>query len=199
MPPPPLHDRGDVLAYCVGELTRAVADPEHPWHWPALATTRPGVRVVVLRGFHRRDRPTVRFFTDLRSAKTEELSAAGGACELLFYHGRHRTQLRLSGTAVPLDDVASRRALWEAQSPRARRHYATDLAPGTILPEADHGRPPGLAESGGERHLEGAFPHFGVYDVAVARVDFLLLGHDGQLRCRWGGVWEEGELAWVTP
>lgn len=193
MPLPTFQTRDDVMAYCRGQLTRAVPDANHPWHWPALATApRPAARIIVLRAYEPVAR-LLRFYTDARSDKVAQLDASGGDCELLFYHGRHRTQLRVRGMASPLVDEPTRQRLWAAQSASARRNYATVSAPGTPEEQPSDG----LGE--GTLDLGGAYANFGVYDVLAYAADFLQLGHDGQRRCRWSGDWDAAQVRWVTP
>ena len=188
----------DVLDYCRGNLARGVADAKHDWHWPTLVTATAG-RVVVLRKFSA-EAGSVRFYTDVRSTKVAELAASGGACAAVFYHGRHRTQLRLSGTASALRDDRARRELFDAQHPRSLRSYATAQAPGTPLPAGGDGlTDTWRADAPTPEELEAAFAHFAVYDVAIERADFLQLGAEGQRRAqwRWGAAAES--FTWVTP
>lgn len=198
MPLPTFDSPQEVIDYAGGQLARAVADPKHPWHWPALSTAGPAARIVVLRSFAR-SKAALRFYTDARSAKVAQLAGAGGACELLFYHPRHRTQLRIGGTATPVAAEAERRDLWARQSDQGRRSYATERAPGTPLESAGDGLPPGFADSPTGEQLEAAFENFAVYDLDATGADFLQLGREGQRRCRWGRDWSAAEVRWVIP
>ena len=198
MPLPSFTEAADVVDYARGQLARAVVDAKHPWHWPALVSAPAHARIVVLRAFDASD-PSVSFYTDARSAKVGQLAASGGQVELLCYHGRHRTQLRLGGRAVLLSDDDERRRLWSEQSPGQRRSYATERAPGTPLAGPGDGLPLTLPSEPTPADLEAAFVNFAVYDVHVSRVDFLQLGQQGQRRCRWGASWRAEELTWVTP
>ena len=197
--PLPTFDRADeTLDYAAQQLSRAVADPKHPWHWPVLATAGPAARVVVLRSFTRSTSRVV-FYTDARSAKVGQLAGAGGACELLFYHYKHRTQLRISGVAAASTDDDERRRLWDRQSDQGRRSYATSAPPGTPLDGPGDGLPPGFTQQPTEQQLARAFENFAVFTLDVRRADFLQLGREGQRRCRWGGDWSLEGFGWVTP
>ena len=198
MPLPTFQRAEEPLDYAARQLSRAVADPKHPWHWPVLATAGPAAQVVVLRGFDRAA-PAVTFYTDARSAKVGQLDSTGGACELLFYHPRHRIQLRVSGAAAAVAQERERRRRWERQSDQGRRSYATVEPPGTPLERPGDGLPSGFAPEPSDEQLARAFANFAVYEVAINRADLLQLGREGQRRCRWEGDWSVGSSGWVTP
>lgn len=194
MPLDTLTKADAVLDYCSGQLSRAVSDAKHPWHWPAVVSAGPAARIVVLRAYDAAAH-TLRFYTDARSAKVTQLTSTGGLCEVLFYHSKHRTQLRLTAIAEVQADQQLRRQLWDAQSPAARRNYATELAPGTPLAHPGDG----LRSEDTNGDLENAFDNFVIYHLTVREADFLQLGQQGQRRCKWAERWEPASLTWVTP
>ena len=181
---PALATESAVRHYVRAQLTAAVPDPRHSWHWPAL-TTGGDSRVVVLRDV-RDAGAELTWYTDRRSDKVAQLGTSGD-CALLFYHAAHRTQLRLYGRAAEDTDEARRRALWAGVSAGAKSNYVTEHAPGTPLPlGAGNDLPPSWPDlSDGEDAR--AFGHFAVYRTRVSRGDFLQLLDDGAYRSQWDG------------
>ena len=185
-----------VVSYCIEQLLLAAHQTSHPWHWPTLVTLQEA-RVVVLRDFIAGS--TVRFFTDRRSAKVEELSMTQGACSILLSNAHDRTQLRCRGKATELVDTGERQLLWDNTALASKRSYATLEAPGTALDEGNSGlsadweanKPTALS-------LAKAFKNFAVFDVSLGDCDFLVLSAEGQQRAQFQ-LANDHKFSWVTP
>ena len=123
----------------------------------------PHCRTIVVREV---DESRLRFVTDARSAKIDQLLAESRV-EACWYFSESREQFRLSGRAHrlgPGDPVLLR--LWRGLSPTARASFAWPL-PGTVRHEDDC-----FASSLAEPDPR---PDFVVVEVAIAAVDWLSL------------------------
>ncbi len=112
------------------ELHRGALDLKHPFRYVNLGTqtiSGPEIRTVVLRSVSKNLEFYV--FTDLRSAKVEELRQSPLAC-LHFYHPVKRVQIRIHAKAnLHCQDELSR-AFWAKVKDDAQKAYTSTLAPG---------------------------------------------------------------------
>lgn len=180
-------------------LEAAVLSAKHPFHLASVATVgpdrRPRSRVVVLRAAFR-DPGELRFHTDIRSAKWDEMQRHPSVA-WLFYDADARLQVRAEGT-VELhtgSDVAEE--AWAATRLLSRRCYTAPLAPGTLssvptsgLPSELEGREPTEEESAAGRE------RFGVVVGRVEELDVYSLAFNGHRRAHfvregegWRGEW----------
>jgi pyridoxamine 5'-phosphate oxidase len=182
--------------------TRGGADRRSPFHTPVVASVRadgtPEQRVMVLR---KADplAATLRFHTDLRSAKVEQLRQSP-VVNVIGYDPQAKVQIRASGIAAIAQDDAMSDAAWAATSISGRRCYLADPAPGTASPVATSGLPspfdqtmPTLAES------EAGRANFAVLLVTVDRLEWLYLAASGHRRAaftRDGDTWRG---RWLVP
>ncbi len=128
----------------------------------------PSLRTVVLRGLLGDGTPY--FFTDGRSRKVDHLDSHSPHLSMLAWFESTRQQFRLSGLATvhgahavaPWDTL--RVALWERLPPDERTPFF-GAAPGRILVDAAPVATPGVLP-----------PNFVVVSLAVAEVDWLVLG-----------------------
>lgn len=197
-------DLDAVLADVWQRLGRAAKDRRAAMHTPVVATvTKAGIpsqRVMVLRAFDRAS-ATLRFHTDARAAKAEQVGS-GSPVSILGYDAGAKRQFRLSGTArIETDTPAADRA-WAEATLFARRCYLADPAPGT---------PSDLPVSGLAADIEGRKPedeaevapgraNFALLMADIDTVEFLHLAHTGHRRAvfvRSGeGLWQ-GQ--WLVP
>ena len=182
-------------------LGRGAADRRSPFHTPVVGSTDVAghvhQRVMVLRKV---DRPaaSLRFHTDIRSAKTAQVDGARVA--LLGYDAGAKIQLRVQGTAAIHTDGPDVDAAWTATSPSGRRSYLTILAPGTASGTATSGLPDDMAlrtPTADETLLGRA--NFGLLVVSVDRLECLHLAHDGHRRAAFTRLGEEWHGAWLIP
>ena len=132
------HDAEACYARVAGHLAVGVADPRHPFHWPAVATVdgdRPAVRTVVLRSFDPEAR-TATFHTDARSAKIDQLRR-DPRVDMHAYDNLARLQIIIIASAElhHADDLS--RAEWLGVTPKSRATYALPLPPGVVIPADD--------------------------------------------------------------
>ena len=197
-------DLDAVLADIWQRLGRAAKDRRAAMHTPVVATVTPaGVpsqRVMVLRAFDRSS-ATLRFHTDCRSAKVDDIGD-GSAVSFLGYDPSAKRQFRLTGvarieTASPAADKA-----WAEATLFAKRCYLADPAPGT---PSEH------PVSGLAADIEGRLPdgddevapgraNFALLMAEIHTIEFLHLAHTGHRRARFtrdgNGSWN-GE--WLVP
>lgn len=197
-------DLDAVLADVWQRLGRAAKDRRAAMHTPVVATvTKTGIpsqRVMVLRAFDRAT-ATLRFHTDARAAKAEQVGS-GSQVSILGYDAGAKRQFRLSGTArIETETPAADRA-WAEATLFARRCYLADPAPGTVSD---------LPVSGLAADIEGRKPedeaevapgraNFALLMADIDTVEFLHLAHTGHRRAvfvRSGeGLWQ-GQ--WLVP
>ncbi len=197
-------DLDTVLADVWQRLGRAAKDRRAAMHTPVVATvTKAGIasqRVMVLRAFDRAS-ATLRFHTDARAAKAEQVGT-GSPVSILGYDAGAKRQFRLSGTArIETDTPAADRA-WAEATLFARRCYLADPAPGTVSD---------LPVSGLAADIEGRKPedeaevapgraNFALLMVDIDTVEFLHLAHTGHRRAMFvrsdDGLWQ-GQ--WLVP
>ncbi|WP_033924666.1 pyridoxamine 5'-phosphate oxidase family protein [Sphingomonas sp. 35-24ZXX] len=194
-------DLDAVLADVWQRLGRAAKDRRAAMHTPVVATvTKAGIpsqRVMVLRAFDRAT-ATLRFHTDARAAKAEQVGS-GSPVSILGYDAGAKRQFRLSGTArIETDTPAADRA-WAEATLFARRCYLADPAPGTVSD---------LPVSGLAADIEGRKPedeaevapgraNFALLMADIDTVEFLHLAHTGHRRAlfvrspvdAWQGKW----------
>ncbi len=181
---------------------RGGADRRSAFHTPVVATVDEGgfpqARVMVLREADAASR-SLRFHTDARSQKVQDL-AAGGMITVLGYDPAAKIQLRVrgSGTILAQGDVVD--MAWARTSLPSRKCYLAEPGPGSVsrLPTsglmADYEtRDPSLEESLPAR------AHFSVLMVTVASLEWVYLAAQGHRRARfdWDGIsWSK---SWLIP
>ena len=191
-----LADNLDAIAADLwARLADAAASGRSAWHTPAVGTADGDLRIMVLRHADPAA-ASLRFHTDARSPKAG-LIGGGAPVSLLFYDAAAKLQLRCAGIGKAVSTGAPADAAWAASAASSRRCYLAELAPGTIsetptsgLPAAAEGRVPTLAES------EAGRANFAVITVALTRIDWLHLAHNGHRRAMfersgygWAGSW----------
>jgi pyridoxamine 5'-phosphate oxidase len=199
-PMPPTNALNEVLADIWMRLVRGGADRKSAFHTPVVSsvdhTGSPQQRVMVLRKCDESAR-TMRFHTDLRSAKVDQLS---GRISILGYDPTAKIQIRVGGTAQ-IDTVSAiADAAWAASNASSRRCYLAEPRPGTVsetpssgLPLSFENRVPSIEET-----LPGR-PNFAVLMVTLDTLEWLYLAHDGHRRAKFeveGSVWNG---MWLVP
>ena len=167
------------------ELERAVADRQHSWRTPVLASVDseglPQARTLVLRGVDEASQ-TLQFFTDSRSPKALQIQHSA-QIQLVFWSPALKWQLRVTAMARVETSGSEVDAAWQRvmQSP-ARQDYLSPLAPGEVLPD---GKRDGL----GEAH------HLAIVNACVNHLDWLSLSPAGHQRAEIS----KDILRWLTP
>lgn len=191
-----------VLADIWMRLVRGGADRRSAFHTPVVASLGadgvPQQRVMVLRKCVEAD-ATMRFHTDLRSAKVSEIGTRARV-SVLGYDAAAKIQIRASGLAVVMSAGEAADAAWSASSPSSRRCYLTRYAPGSVADKPISGLPASLESRVPERsETEAGRINFAVLTVTLDQLEWLYLAHDGHVRARFAqadSVWR-GE--WLIP
>ncbi len=194
-----LADNLDAIAADLwARLAEAAASGRSAWHTPAVGTADGDVRIMVLRHADPAA-ASLRFHTDARSPKAA-LIGGGAPVSVLFYDAAAKLQLRCAGIGKAVSTGAPADAAWAASAASSRRCYLAELAPGTIsetptsgLPAAAEGRVPTLAES------EAGRANFAVITVALTRIDWLHLAHNGHRRALFERSGDGWAGRWVVP
>lgn len=168
------------------ELQHGATVKGHPFRYFTLGTVgldrMARLRTVVLRKVS--DDLKLIFYTDVRSKKIIHLKE-NNKVGLLFYHPKKLLQFKVEGLARVFKDEASNNEVWAAVDPRARKDYATTMAPGTELQDPDQ-----------VQYLEGR-SNFCVVEVTPFKIEYLKLQHPHHLRIRFSfrdGKWNSDYL-----
>jgi pyridoxamine 5'-phosphate oxidase len=187
-------DLPSILTQCWMLLTRGKADRKHGFHHPIVASVTaegtPRSRVVVLRGVDVAA-ATLRFHTDVRSAKWGELEARP-AVSALFYDEHARVQLRVDGLAGLHHGDAVAGAAWTSSQRMSRICYGMEPGPGVLatgpdtymLPESDDAIAMGQV-------------NFGAVVIKVKRIEWLFLRSLQNQRALFD--LEAGAAHWLVP
>ena len=196
-----IDDLDEVRADIFRRLGRAAKDRRNAMHTPVIGTVRadgtPSQRVMVLRAFDPAS-ATLRFHTDSRAAKVDELGD-GAPISVLAYDPGAKRQFRLSGTGRIETDGETADKAWSDATLFARRCYLADPAPGTVSDVPVSGLPADIEGRKPEDDAEVA-PGRANFAVLLARIDtieFLHLAHTGHRRAifrlqpddSWQGQW----------
>ncbi len=172
-------------------LEQAVGDPTSAFHTPVVATIStdgtPAMRTVVLRAVDPATR-TVRFHTDLRSAKIAQLRATPRVA-MLGYDAQAKLQLRLTGVAhVHADDRVAADA-WATSRATSLICYRQDPGPGTPLLD------PTLTDSS----RSGGYENFATVVVTIETTEVLYLHRTGHHRALFIGNGCTAQRTWLAP
>ncbi len=185
-------------------LAAGATGNKHPWSIGCLMTIRktgddsfcPSGRTVVLRRCDLVAR-TVDFYTDVRSAKVNELELSGGAVCWLFYEPSTKIQLRLQGIATVLNDKRAD-AAWESVALQSRSAYLSGDTPGKQVLSL---QPPCTADRFvGQSESEAGRENFRLVRTQIQSVDWLYLRQGGHVRASLAYDGKEStEVSWLVP
>ena len=192
------NDLDASLAHGWALLERATADRRSPMRTVQVATVAldgARVRTVVLRGAEREGR-TLRFHTDARSGKIDEL-AAQPAVELCAYDPKAKIQLRLRGTATMHRSNGIADTAWAATASHSRICYRAAHGPGAPLDAPQEADPTEAARNPADS--EAGRDAFVAVTVDVTRIEWLYLAARGHRRAVfiWSGDAWMGQ--WLAP
>lgn len=168
-----------------------------PAHTPVVATIgdagEPQLRVMVLRAADRMAR-RLRFHTDIRSTKIDDVKTRGSA-SVLMYDPELKLQLRLSGCISVETDGDDVDDAWQTSTTFARRCYLAENAPGSQSIEATSGLPIWIeGKQPVEEQLGDARANFALLWFEVRSLEYLYLANVGHRRARW--VWDDAAANW---
>lgn len=196
---PPFYDDLDLsLDEVWGLIGTGLTNRHSPAHMPTVGTVdalgAPQLRIMVLRDVLRNAR-TVRFHTDSRSIKADQIRQ-NPATSVLIYDHAAKIQIRLSGNThlMPIGEVAD--AAWSASTPFARRCYMAEAAPGTPLAEPSSGLPAWIqGKQPEEAQLADYRANFAALLVEIDTIEWLYLANVGHRRARWR--WDAAQNSWA--
>lgn len=180
------NDLDAVLADVWQRLGRAAKDRRAPMHTPVVALIgadgAPSQRVMVLRAFDHAS-ATLRFHTDARAAKVEQIGDSGPV-SILAYDAHAKRQFRLTGVARIETDTPAADKAWAEATLFARRCYLADPAPGTVSDVPVSGLPPEIEGRKPDDDLEVApgRANFALLFAQISTIEFLHLAHTGHRR-----------------
>ncbi len=191
-----------VLEQCWTLLAAGVASRKSPMHTPVVATVDdagwPSQRVMVLRDA-KRDTRHLRFHTDSRSAKIEDIQRQD-KISILAYDPDSAVQLRITGLGHAQDEGVVADAAWETSTLFARRCYMAEAAPGTLIAEPVSGLP---------KWIEGKMPtadqiepvraNFAVLMIEITTIEWLHLANSGHRRAKFSFVNGDWFGNWMIP
>jgi pyridoxine/pyridoxamine 5'-phosphate oxidase len=169
-----------------------------PAHMPIVGTVdasgAPQLRVMVLRDVLRETR-TLRFHTDSRSIKAEQLRQ-NPATSVLTYDHVAKVQIRLSGKTYLMLDGDMADTAWSTSTPFARRCYMAEAAPGTPCAEPSSGLPDWIqGKQPEEEQLADYRANFAALLVEIETIEWLYLANAGHRRARW--QWDAAQNSWA--
>jgi pyridoxamine 5'-phosphate oxidase len=190
-------DLSETLAESWRLIARGTADRRSAFHHPTIATLgldgRPQLRTVILRACDAGMR-RLRFHTDIRSMKVQEIARDGRVC-VHFYDPAAKIQLRLDATGIvhTNGDVAD--AAWDATRSFSRQCYGIAPGPGTAI---DAGESFTLPDTSDDNTAPGR-ANFAAVTLDIAALEWLYLAAQGHRRARfqWAGAGLTSQ--WLAP
>lgn len=164
-----------------GWLEAALVDRRDPFRTPAVVTVGldgiPQARTVVLRAVDAAAW-TLDFYTDVRSAKHDELANAPAAA-WLFYDAARSLQIRATGIASVHvgDSVAD--AAWASSALASRAAYVSKTSPGSVI-----GAPAPSVFLQDDAQAESGRTNFCAVRCTVREFDVLQLHSQGHRRAK---------------
>ncbi len=179
-------------------IEHGVKDRRKPAHTPSLASigldAKPRTRIVVLRAGDRATR-TLRFHTDVRSAKIAELTQ-NPAVEMLMYDAQARVQLRLGGRAQVFRYPSMQaHAAWQSSLPMSKICYAVNPASGASIDAGD---------AFVLKTIETSLPDDGIENfcavvIYVETIELVYLAQAANRRAKFSYQGEEMSGEWLVP
>jgi pyridoxamine 5'-phosphate oxidase len=193
-PEPDITDLDTALSSCWTLLGRGVADRRHGFHHPVVANVsiegRPRARVVVLRQAERTAK-TLRFHTDVRSQKWEELKQVSGVAVSL-YDEAARVQIKIEGRAALHCDDAIADAAWASSQKMSRVCYGTTPSPGTAV-----GKGNGFELPSEDAEIAAGRANFGAVVIHIEKLEWLFLRVGGHRRAHFD--FQSQTAQWLVP
>jgi pyridoxine/pyridoxamine 5'-phosphate oxidase len=152
-------------------LFKGIHKKGHPFRYGVFASIglqgEPALRTVVLR--HVSDDLTLRFYTDGRSNKIEQIKN-NNRVSLLFYHPKQLLQVKVEGIATIISKKETLQKYWSGVQPNSRKDYITSLKPGSSISHPD------AVEYVAEEN------YFTILEITPTRIEYLKLKRPNHLR-----------------
>ena len=180
-----------------GLIAVGLSNRHSPAHMPTVgtvdATGTPQLRIMVLRDVLR-DARLLRFHTDSRSIKADQLRQ-NPATSVLIYDHPAKIQIRFSGKTHLAHKGEVADTAWAASTPFARRCYMAVAAPGTPVAEPSSGLPEWIqGKQPDEADLLNYRDNFAALLVEIDTIEWLYLANAGHRRARW--QWDDVQKLW---
>jgi len=186
----------EIFTDCWGGLMYGSFMADHAFHIGTIGTQNQSeinLRTVVLRSVEP-DNKEIIFYTDIRSAKMDDLKFNPNV-SWLFYDHKQGLQLRVSGDAVIHhdDDIAA--SHWGKVHSGGKKSYMAKPAPSTTVDKpAD-----GLEYLSENSDLESGYKNFAVIITQVNFIEWLSLKSSGHRRAQFKLIDGSWKGAWLIP
>ena len=170
---------------------RGTVDRHSGFHTPVVTSVdadgNPQARTMILRAVDRETR-TMRFHTDVRSAKINHWKSKPHVC-VLGYDASKKIQLRVDGRVVLHTTDAVADDAWKNSRPESLAAYGVEISPGSVV-DSPSGAP--------QFNSEGR-ENFAVALVHVESLEWIYLNAEGNRRAIFS--WADGMLKsnWLQP
>ena len=184
------------LENALNKLKRAVKKRNDDLHLLNLVTVNnknePNTRNVVLRDFSI-ENLTVRFHTDKRSSKIEDIKDNKAIC-LIGYDKKAKLQIRMDADAYTIKDEKILMDIWKKMYPMSRECYRISKSPGDRIESLNEIR----FEEDDESNLIG-FDNFVAIQCDIKSLEILYLSSLGHIRAKYYN--NNGSLLgeWIIP
>ena len=162
-------------------------DRNHAFHTPVFSNKNDNdsvnSRIVVLRRFDQ-DKLTLRFHTDYRSPKINELKI-NNKSNFIFYDSKIKIQMRIKTlTNIHYNNEITMKA-WEQTRLFSRKCYLTQKAPSSKTDIPEDGIEDNLKGiNPSEVESEKGYKNFAVVENTIKEIDWLLLASSGHRRLK---------------
>ena len=176
-------------------ISDGVENSKSMFHTPVLSSfveKTISTRTVVLREFDSKNR-TLRFHTDSRSGKIEELKE-NSISSVHGYDPDLKVQIRLKGkTSLHIDNEISKKA-WAESREMSKMCYSVKDSPGNKIPSPE---PFDLIKE--EIDIELGYNNFAVLHFSYDSLEFLFLKGAGHRRSLFDWSSDQLESSWLIP
>ena len=172
------------------ELKKGPSVKRHPFRFVVLSTEHHGEvnsRWVVFRKYTNDSKLLI--YTDARSKKCAELKENPNA-SLLFYHDRHKLQIRVHAKASIHQQDELNAKYWPGVKGSKPGDYLSKLSPGERISD----RAMGFEK---ERELDDRY--FAILEFDLHKIDVLQLNGDRHIRAEFKKTDEEWESTFLVP
>ncbi|MGW6781027.1 pyridoxamine 5'-phosphate oxidase family protein [Brucella pseudogrignonensis] len=146
----------------------------------------PKLRSIVIRCVNKQT-ASLSFITDRRSPKVREIYE-NPSVSLLAFDSDTSVQLRMEGLATVIEDEKRKRSVWESLHNHTHILFGSPLVPGTPVSS-----PMAVSQI---YDPKTAYEQFCLIEIYLSSIDWLHVGMEPQMRCRfereserWIGIW----------
>jgi len=191
-PLPAFYDDLDASLEMAWQLWgRGTVDRHSAFHAPVVtsvdASGSPQARTMILRAVDRHAR-TMRFHTDVRSAKINQWQRRSRVC-ILGYDASKKIQLRVTGHVTLHTSDAIANDAWKNSRPESHVAYSVKIAPGSVVD----------TPCGAPQPNEAGRENFVVVVINIDSLEWIYLSAEGNRRALFS--WKDDLLKsqWLQP